>query len=62
MPRSIFTIGVLPDVSVEALYVNQANIEKARRLIQALPEIETHITEYMMEEKKKYKNRDEDED
>lgn len=42
MPRSIFTIGVLPDVSVEALYINQANIEKARRLIQALPEIEVN--------------------
>ena len=38
-------------------FVTLTNVDK-----QALPEIETHITEYMMEEKKKYKNRDEDED
>ena len=38
-------------------FVTLTNVDK-----QSLPEIETHITEYMMEEKKKYKNRDEDED
>lgn len=41
MPRSIFTIGVLPDVSIEAAYVNPENIEKVSRLIKSMPEIET---------------------
>ena len=41
MPRSIFTIGILPDVSIEAAYVHPENIEKVSRLIKAMPEIET---------------------
>lgn len=40
MPRSIFTIGVLPDVSIEAAYIHPENIDKVQRLIQAMPEIE----------------------
>lgn len=41
MPRSIFTIGILPDVSIEAAYVNKQNVEKVSRLIKSMPEIET---------------------
>lgn len=45
MPRSIFTIGVLPDVSIEAAYTHPENIDKVQRLIQAMPEIERRAYE-----------------
>ena len=41
MPRSIFTIGPVPNVSLEAVYVHPENIEKAKRLIANMPNIET---------------------
>lgn len=41
MPRSIFTIGALPNVTVEAVYINPEKIEKVGRLIREMPEIET---------------------
>lgn len=41
MPRSIFSIGPLPEISLEAAYVHPENIEKVRRLLEAMPEIET---------------------
>lgn len=41
MPRSIFSIGIIPDVSVEAAYVHPENIEKVRKLLKDMPEIET---------------------
>jgi len=41
MPRSIFTIGALPGVSIEGAYIHPENIEKVRKLIAAMPEIET---------------------
>lgn len=41
MPRSIFTIGILPNVSIETVYINPENIEKVNRLIKSMPEIET---------------------
>lgn len=41
MPRSIFTLGAIPELSIEVAYINKQNIEKVRRLIQAMPEIET---------------------
>lgn len=41
MPRSIFTIGALPGISIGGAYVNQGNVEKVKRLIQSMPEIET---------------------
>lgn len=42
MPRSIFSIGVLPEISLEATYVNQENIQKVDKLIKSIPEIETN--------------------
>lgn len=42
MPRSIFNIGVLPEISLEATYVNQENIQKVDKLIKSIPEIETN--------------------
>ena len=41
MPRSIFSIGALPGVSIEGAYIHPENIEKVKRLIEAMPEIET---------------------
>lgn len=41
MPRSIFTIGALPGISIEGAYIHPENIEKVRKLIAAMPEIET---------------------
>ena len=41
MPRSIFSIGALPGVSIEGTYIHPENIEKVKRLIEAMPEIET---------------------
>ena len=41
MPRSIFTIGALPGISIEGAYIHPENIEKVRKLIEAMPEIET---------------------
>jgi len=41
MPRSIFTIGPIPEISIEASYINPENIEKVKKLIEAMPEIET---------------------
>ena len=41
MPRSIFTIGHIPDISIEAAYIHPENIEKVEKLIEAMPEIET---------------------
>lgn len=41
MPRSIFTIGALPGISVEGAYIHPENIEKVKKLIAAMPEIET---------------------
>ena len=42
MPRSIFTIGPIPGISIEGAYVHQENIEKVSRLIKSMPEIETN--------------------
>lgn len=41
MPRSIFTIGALPGISIEGAYIHPENIEKVKKLIAAMPEIET---------------------
>lgn len=41
MPRSIFTIGPIPEISIEASYIDPKNIEKVRKLIADMPEIET---------------------
>jgi len=40
MPRSIFSIGILPEISLEATYVNQENIQRIDKLIKSIPEIE----------------------
>lgn len=45
MPRSIFTIGILPNVSLDVAYMHQENIEKVKRLIQAMPDIELRAYE-----------------
>lgn len=42
MPRSIFnSVGVLPDVSIDEVWVHPENLQKVSKLLQNLPEIET---------------------
>lgn len=40
MPRSIFSIGPIPNVTVDMLYTNPDKVVKAEKLIKAMPEIE----------------------
>ena len=41
MPRSIHSIGVMPGITLDVLYVDPAKIAKAERIIKEMPEIET---------------------
>ena len=43
MPRSIFTIGALPGISIEGAYIHPENIEKVRKLIEAMPNLKKQL-------------------
>lgn len=40
MPRSIFTIGSIPEISIDTVYLNPEKQKLAERLLRELPEIE----------------------